>query len=76
MIQNKTVQSMHSARRRNNRSALAVGIARGIGAVLCYGATFGGAMAGLIIVDTFLYITFDAGDAAAIGRTAKIAHNT
>ena len=67
---------MHSARRRNNRSALAVGIAGGIGAVLCYGDTFGGAMAGLIIVDTFLYITFDAWDAAAIGRTAKIAHNT
>ena len=44
--------------------------------VACHGNAFGGAVAGLIVVNTVFHIAFDTGNAAAIGRTAKIAHNT
>ena len=76
-MQNKTVQSIVpcTAAAYDRYLTLAVGIAGGvIGVVARYGNAFSGAVARLIIVDALFYITLDAGNAAAIGRTAKIAH--
>ena len=57
-------------------SAFTVGIAGCVICVIeCYCDAVGGAVARLIVVDTIFHITFNAGNTAAIGRTAEIAHN-